>query len=493
MKITHSLNKLIGSLFITSGLVFANPLLNVNTEEREVYENLEASKGVENINFSIKPKSYYGTMPFIDDFRLDRIRLDTNSLDKSGFYIKPINSFTAKFYITNEEYTFIPNQSGLKLRKGANLFLYEDGFLSLGKRLVLYYQLRQIKNKDYTKNELFRSYLKFFFYKFSFEGGIDNVHWGPGEYGNLLSNNAKPFPMLKLQTEDPIHFLGKWDFSFVKGYLHEDRKDRSNPELMALRVTWKPVSWLEIGGTRLSLYGGTGRPTYKLIEYPKVLIGSEENVPFSKYDTEGYAGWDFTVYLNFLKKWFNSLEIAKFYYQEAGTDVKAFWQKEDKGEFYFPFGIRFLGTAYVTGLFFSTPKNIFRFELQTVSDIFYTHHFYNVENMTYKGMSLGNPYGRNILHFYFKHRYYFDDTFSMEYRLGFLQKPAYKLSLYPLRMKRYYASLLLTKKVKQFILESYLRYDKTNNYNINPLPTKFDIIPEDKNFYILGFSLSYRL
>ena len=492
MKV-NLIKNIVGTTLLIMGISIANPLLNVNTEDREVYENLEASENVNKINFSIKPMSYYDLMPYMDNFRIERIRPWINSLDHSEFYIKPINSLTTKFYITNEEYSFIPNQSGLKLRKGANLFIFEDGLVSLGKRAVLYYQLRQTKNKDYTKNELFRTYLKLFFYKFSFEAGIDNVHWGPGEYGNLLSNNAKPYPMFKLQTEDPIRFLGKWDFSFVKGYLHEDRLDRDNPELMALRVVWKPFSWLEIGGTRLSLYGGTGRPTYKLIEYPKVLIGDEENVSFSKYDTEGYAGWDFTIYLNFVKKWLKSIETAKFYYQESGTDVKAFWQKEDKGEFYFPFGIRFLGTAYVTGLFFSTKKSIYRLEFQSVSDIFYRHHFYNVENLTYKGMSLGNPYGRNILHFYFKHRYYFDDTFSMEYRLGFLQQPAYKLSLYPLRMKRYYASLLLSKKVKEFIFESYFRYDKTKNYDINPLPTKFDIVPEDKNFYILGLSLSYRL
>ncbi|NPA52767.1 MAG: capsule assembly Wzi family protein [Aquificae bacterium] len=478
-------------LVVTFG--YSNPLINLNTEETEVYDNAVSSISSQRYTVTIKPFSGYKTIMLLGE-NVDRVKPYLNTFEYPFRYIKPLNSFTTKLYITNEEYSFIEGQAGLKLRKGVNLFLIEDGLLSIGENFAVYYQFRQNWNKKYAKFEFLRWYLKFKFWKLSVELGRDNVNLGPGEYGMLLSNNAYPFPMVKIQTEESLNFLGKWDFVFLRGWLVEDRKDVDNPNILALRITWKPKDWLEIGGTKTTLYGGDGRPGYSLLEYWDLITSSKDNVSYSKFDNDSLAQWDISLYLP-LKKWFKNVKIAKFYWLEGGSDVTAFWQEEENGEFRLPFGFQFHYWCYQVGFLLSTQKSIFRLEYASTDDRVFIHHIYNYEGYTYKGVSLGYPYGRNIQSLFFKHRYYFDNTLSVEYKLGAFKQPGRdRVAVkFPIKMTRYYAQFLVNKKIGNFILEGFFRLDKTDNYDKNPLPTQFDMVEEDKTFYILGFSFSYRI
>ncbi len=472
---------------------YANPLVNLNTEEQEVYDNAITSTVSKKHTVTIRPFSGYKTI-FLLGENSDRVQQYLNTFEYPVKYIKPLNSFTTKLYITNEEYSFIEGQAGLRLRKGVNLFLIEDGLLSLGKKFIAYYQLRQNWNKKYAKFEFLRWYLKFRLWKLSFELGRDNANLGPGEYGMLMSSNAYPFPMIKIQTEEPLEFLGKWDFVFIRGWLIEERKDVDNPDILAIRIAWKPKDWIEIGGTKTTLYGGDGRPGYSLLEYWDLITSSKDNITGSKYDNDSFAHWDISLYLP-VQKWFKNVKLAKIYWLEGGSDVTAFWQEEDINDFRLPFGFKFHYWCYQIGFLLSTDRSIFRLEYTSTADRFFIHHIYNYENYTYKGLSLGYPYGRNIQSLFFKHRYYFDNTLSIEYKIGAFKQPGRdRVTVkYPVKMTRYYAQFLVNKKINRFILEGFFRIDKTNNYDQNPLPTQFDMVEEDKTFYILGFSLSYRL
>ncbi len=483
-------------IVITFLLVFyyeaiANPLLNANVDEKVIYDNLEASQKSKTEPFTIKPLNYYKIIPYLDN--LERVKLNLNLAESTTRYIKPLNSFTTKLYITNENQTYLEGQSGLKLKKGVNLYIFQDGLISLGKKAVFYYQFREWINKKYTKIEPLRLYFKYLFYKWSFEAGIDNVDLGPGEYGMLLSRNAKPFPMVKLQTEAPLNFIGKWDVVLLRGWLNEDRRDVDDPNILALRIAWKPTDWIEIGGTKTTMYGGKGRPGYSLVEYWDLITSSKDNVSYSKYDNDSFAEWDVSFYIP-LQKWFKNIKVAKFYYLEGGSDVTAFWQDEEKGEFRLPFGFQFHDWFYQAGVFWSTDKSIFRLEYASTSDKVFVHHIYNYNGYTYKGLSLGYPYSRNIQSIFFKHRYYLKDDLSFEYKIGAYKQPGRDRDTikYPLKMTRYYASLLVDKRVKNLIIEGFIRFDKTNNYDTNPLPTQFNIVAKDKSFYIIGSSISWR-
>jgi len=92
-----------------------------------------------------------------------------------------------------------------------------------------------------------------------------------------------------------------------------------------MRIVYRPFSILEIGGTRTTLFGGKGRPSYSFDEYFKVFWGTDENIPGSKYDNDGYAAYDISLKLPFIPYF----KQFKLYFQKAGTDIKAPWQKED--------------------------------------------------------------------------------------------------------------------------------------------------------------------
>ncbi len=466
--------------------VWAHPLLNLNAEDRTVYENLEASENSLRTSLSIRPYSLSKVFLFTE--RKERIREYVNALSSPGFFIKPVNSITVGTFYTSEEEFFIENFAGTRLRRGFNLYSFLDGYASFGKRFVVYYQVRYRQDKAIKKANLHRAYAKLKVWRFSFEAGKDTVHLGPGEYSLLLSSHAEPFPMIKVQTEEPLRFIGKWDLLFLRGWFKEDREDRNDPNILALRIVWKPWDFLEIGGTRTAMYGGEGRPGYKLTEYPKLIAGTEENIPYGKYDADGYGAYDITLYLP-VGRLVRSIKVFKVYYQEAGTDIVAWWQKEDEGKFKPPLGFTFLGRGYIAGVFLSTDKDIFRLEFNRTAGNWYVHHLYPVDGYTYKGLSLGHPYGRDVVHLFFNHRRYLSDKLSIRYRLGFIQQP---LEGSGLKMKRYYVTLSGEKRMGFLIISAFLRGDRTDNYDADPSPTGLNIVNKDKTFFTGGFTVSWR-
>ncbi len=411
-----------------------------------------------------------------------------NALERPALFIKPLNSFTVQLFYTSEDKFNVENASGTLLEKGLNLYTFADGYLSLGKRFVAYYQFRYLQNKASKKGDIYRAYGKLKLWKFSFEAGKDNVHLGPGEFALLLSSNMEPFPMIKFQTEESLEFAGKWDFIFVRGWLQDDREDRDDPNIFALRITWKPWDFIEIGGTRAAMYGGEGRPGIKLTEYPKLIIGSEENIPYGKFDGDGYGAYDITLYLP-LRKWFRSVKNFKIYYQEGGADISAWWQKEDRGEFYFPFGFKLLDKAYVAGFLLSTERNIFRFEFNRIGNRWYIHHLYPRDGYTYRDLSVGHPYGPNMMHIFVNHTYYFNDKFSGSYRIGFWEQPKEKSET---KMKRYYLILSGEKRWRNFITSGFVRADYAENYDTDPSPVRFSPSGDNKFFLTVGTSVSWR-
>jgi len=475
--------RLIALFLFLYSLGYANPILNINIEDKIIYDNILSSAYSKNHILSIQPLSYYyATLSQYPD----RVKPVANAFDKVGWYLKPINTVKVEAFYTNADYMLLEGRSGLSLSKGLNLFSFEDGYISLGKKTVFYYQLKQTLNKDLSKNEFFRAYIKFLIGKFAFELGKDNVNWGPGEYGLLLSNNAPPYLLVKMETDRPLNFFGKWKFSFVRGWLREDRKDVSNPNLLGLRAVWKPASFIEIGGTKTVMFGGDGRPGYKLQEYVELITSTKDNIPGSKYDNDSLAAYEISLFLPV--KYF---DLFKVYYQEAGSDVAGFWQEEDRGELKgrFPFIFMLLKPAYQFGFLISKGSNIFRLEYAYTSRYFYIHHWYNYEGYTYKGFSLGYPYGRETHSLFVKLTHYFDNgSWAVFKTSGYLQ-PVEEDN----KQKRYYVSFEYSKFLRSSVeIKPYIRLDYVDNYDRNELPTQFDITMKTKLFTTLGLSVSLR-
>ncbi len=474
-------------LLVPFSISVAHPLLNLNTEERTVYENLEASEGAVFHPVTIRPYSYERAFYLAD--LPERISLYMNALSPPGYFLKPLNSLTLNLYYTSEEAKALENRGGTVLRRGLNLRALADGYLSLGGGGVLYYQLLYSRSSRDSRVDLYRAYLKLRLWKLSLQAGKDTVHLGPGEYALLLSSHAEPFPLLKVQTERSLKLLGGWDFVFVRGWLRERRRDRSDPNILAIRVVWKPVNFLEIGATRTALYGGEGRPAYRLLDYPKMIIGTEDNVPYSRYDVESYGAVDFTLYLP-LHRIVKGVRTFKVYYQEGGTDIIAWWQKEDRGEFYPPFGFKLLSIGYVAGALLSTERSIVRLEFTKIDDEWYIHPLYSVEGYAYRGLSLGHPYGRDLVQLNLSHRYYISRRSSLFYRVGAYRQPAANGER---SVSRYYFLISGERRLKTFILQGFLRLDRSEGYDTDPLPHSFAVTEGERSFVTLGVSFSWRL
>ena len=476
------MRKILAFSLLTTGVAFANPHLNINVDDTFIYENIQASKKSKEYILSIKP------LPNIYSLLAgEKIKPLMNSLEKDVSYLKPVNTVKFSIYNTNADYLLLEGQSGLSLRKGVNAILLEDGQLSYKRKFIAYYQLRQIFNKDLKQGQVLRTYAKFIFGKFSFEAGKDNVNWGNGEYGLLLSNNAYPFPLIKLSTEKPLYFAGKWKFSILNGWLQEDRKDVSNPQILGIRVVWKPFSFLEIGGTKTTMYGGKGRPGYKLTEYWNIITSSKDNIPGNKYDNDSYAGYDFALYLPL--KWFDTF---KLYYEEAGTDIEAVWQKEDRGHWArrFPYIFALLSRAYKGGVFLSKGKNIFRFEYVLTPDNYYIHHWYYYEGYTYKGYSLGYPYGRDVETYFLKYVHWFNNKNWIELKGSYYKQP-YENS--KIKTKNYFISLEYGKVINNlFQIKPFIRYDSKKGIDKNYLPTQYNLENKNKTYLTLGLTLTIR-
>ncbi len=399
------------------------------------------------------------------------------------------------FFYDSGSLDFLEGSSGIVLKKGVNAYQIFGGNFTRGKDFQILISARAkelsfARDSEESKVELFRSYIKFYFYKFSFEAGKDNVQVEPGEYGLLFSKNVPPYWLVKFQTERPLKFLGEWNFTIFQGWLREERRDYSNPKLLGIRISWKPFSWLEIGGTRSTLFGGDGRPGYTIWDYWQIITAGKENEPGNKYDNDAYAGYDVSLYLPVKKIW-KSARLLKIYFENAGTDLCAWWQPEDSYSECGLLGFALMNNAAVAGILFKTKKNLFRIEYAETNTHWYIHHVYNYEGYTYQGLSIGYPYGRNMQSLFFKHTFWLNSSLRITYKLGYYRAPFYRSS--PPQEKVYYQEFYgeyFFKKHWKFGL--FFKLTETKNYDTNPLPNQFAIVKEDKRVFIAGFSLSFH-
>ena len=259
------------NIYCFNTIADASLLLNLNCEERAAYDAILGSQGSDDIITSLFPLSLsYGRLASNPDTVWYSVLNPGSSYDLE---LKPLASVKSSLYYAREKGSYREGTSGTAYDRGINSLFFQDGYLGWGTRAVMYWSFRERFTQERNEFNLYRMYGKVRFGKFSVEGGVDNVNLGPGEYGLLLSDNTKPFPLLKFQTEEELEWLGKWKFLLMNGWLIDDREDHDNPKIMAVRIVWKPWWWLELGGTRTTMYGGEGRPEYKIWEYPRLFWG----------------------------------------------------------------------------------------------------------------------------------------------------------------------------------------------------------------------------
>lgn len=103
---------------------------------------------------------------------------------------------------------------------------------------------------------------------------------GPARHGALaLSDNARPAWMGSLAVDGRLpgwlDRIGRFRVDLGAGWLAEPRPDVANPALLLWDLRWAPIPLLELGATRLSIFGGEGRPA---VDVGQLLLPTEPHI-----------------------------------------------------------------------------------------------------------------------------------------------------------------------------------------------------------------------
>jgi hypothetical protein len=98
--------------------------------------------------------------------------------------------------------------------------------------------------------------------------------FGPARFGGLArSAHPAPNPMGELAWRSPRG--GAVRAEVAVGWLDRPRRDVDRPGLLQADVRARPWEWLEVGATRVSLFGGVGRPP---VDLGQLLVPTEPHV-----------------------------------------------------------------------------------------------------------------------------------------------------------------------------------------------------------------------
>lgn len=150
---------------------------------------------------------------------------------------------------------------------------------------------------------------------------------GPGRHGNLtMTDNAVP-PWMGGVTADGhlpgvLTRVGRFRTELEVGWLDRPRGDVANPGLLLLDMRYLPIPGLEVGATRMSIFGGEGRPAVDLGQLilptePHIYEDTDQELP----DQDELADLDVRVTLP-LAKWFGGpVRHVEGWWEYGGEDV----------------------------------------------------------------------------------------------------------------------------------------------------------------------------
>jgi len=151
----------------------------------------------------------------------------------------------------------------------------------------------------------------------SLQAGKITTWYGPGRRGSLIfTNNAEPYPGVRLHNPVPIPIPGFFSFLGSVGYdlfFAQMEEDRPIPKskLSGMRLAARPSRYLEVGLSRAMHYGGEGQSN-GLSAWWDAFKGNHENDPGSQGNQ--IAGFDVELTLPF------RAQPVQLYLEMAGED-----------------------------------------------------------------------------------------------------------------------------------------------------------------------------
>lgn len=253
---------------IFSAQLRASPWMEVGDSRLRHHITVLADAGIITVPINTWPLMWSGV---INDVKWgERRRNLTAGQQRSLSYVR--NAFTQQTAPSRTSLSFSASERPNQLR-GFNNVPREEAELSLSYAAIhggTAYKLQTTYTGDPADGENVRfdgSYAALLFGNWAAAAGAIDRWWGPSRQNALvLSNNARPVPGIFLQRNNSLPFespllswLGPWSLVMFAGQLESDR-EISHAKLLGARMSFRPASWLELGGSRAAQWGGDGRP-----------------------------------------------------------------------------------------------------------------------------------------------------------------------------------------------------------------------------------------
>lgn len=248
-----SLERLASEGLIPSGMLMSRPL-----------SRAEAYRLVKEASFANPSQA-----ALIDIQALERELSPEKGLS-IGFGSLKLEDASFKYvYSDGEPYLLNVNNRGDILGNGSNFRAGLSASASVGSHLGLYlnpeFRYPEGLSGDGQEVVLVEGYAALIIWNIELTAGRQALWWGPGVHGALLlSNNARPFDLVKLTNPEP--FALPWVFRHIgllklTGFVTrlEDDRDFANPYLAGARLDILPHPYVSIGLARTAMFGGAGR------------------------------------------------------------------------------------------------------------------------------------------------------------------------------------------------------------------------------------------
>lgn len=291
--------------------------------------------------------------------------------------------------LENQTFRLRENHEGDFYRDGPNAQLELYSWMILGLHLALEIEPSVTFREGGTFLVLKKAALKLTVSNLELEVGRDSLWWGPGYHGALLvSDNAQPFNLFKLSSAEafrvpwPLSYLGLWKVSLFLARLEKDR-DFPYPKLIGFRIALKPTSFLEFGATRVTQFGGQGRPALSLKDFFKIYFGKPNQS--GRHEVNEIASVDLRLRIPRLDPFLTPVEL----YAEVGGEDEA--------------GYHFTKDAYLMGMYIPDLLHQGTTDLRAEyannhvagnPDVWYTHGLYT-SGYTYHSQIIGHHMGKD--------------------------------------------------------------------------------------------------
>ncbi len=319
------------------------------------------------------------------EYRAELVEMGVLDGSHATSYVKPLEDPYASYLYASHP-PDLENRRGDIFQSGSN---FRAGFASRGVFLdtFAFYLHPEYAGaiEDGSEVNLIEGYGKIGLGPLELEAGRDSLWWGPGCHGSILmSNNARPFDMIKISNPQPIllpwifRILGPVKAEWFLARLEADR-DFPHANLSGVRLNIKPHPLVELGASRVVMFGGHGRPGLDFFDYFTPLVAAHEQA-----ENNQLAGFDASVLIPLPEN--PLLRSIKLYADAAGEDEASLLPTK-WGNLW---GARFNDL-------FKTGRTDFCIEyaddiVPRYPNVFYTHSLYT-SGYTYEGRVIGHHMG----------------------------------------------------------------------------------------------------